>query len=301
MKVSHILLAILVAFIWASGYLVQKQLVGYIPPYLAISLEALLIAAFIIPFSPKPIIPLIDNIILSAVWGVFTYGSILAAAKMGINVNIAVVIGKLNIVFAIILSAIICKEKLNLKATAGIVVSFLGVLMLLNTPNVLEKPLAFLFMIIFSFSWGVYNVYVKILNIRYKKTFNPTVLVAWVALFAAPQTLLISFITEKWNTVVFNINSIMCLFYLAFAGTLGSLAIWFFLIQKNKIYKVAPFGLLTPIIGVILAYIFLGEIIAINHILSLIFVIIGIILVLNEENAERFNVKIYHKPNEEKV
>ena len=86
------------------------------------------------------------------------------------------------------------------------------------------------------------------------------------------------------------ILGILLLLYLAFVSA-GAYTLWSLLLKYNSVSKVAVFGFCTPIFGVILSAVILGESTSfqLKTLIALMFVCVGIIIVNYKKKQENFS------------
>ena len=266
------ILSFLVALSMATNYIVQKSVVLVFPPYLMLSLETIIVAITMYPLNKKMPLPFKKMLLLSFIWGPLTYCSLLAAARLNLDVSVMLVAGKTNTLFAAIGAAIFLKEKLEKKTVIGIMIAFIGLIVLSRAPNVLEKPLAFALVIVFAISWALYNIIIKV----YKPK-NLNSLLTWVCILSSPQTLLISLITENYQTLnMVSFKSCIGLLYLGLVGIFLTMITWYKLLIRNKVSNIVPFLLLTPVIGSTLAFFIYREPITITLLIASTLIISGV-------------------------
>ncbi|ETO91677.1 MAG: hypothetical protein P857_847 [Candidatus Xenolissoclinum pacificiensis L6] len=286
MKFHDTILVLLVVFCWSTGYLAQSYLVKFVPPFFAMFLESAIVS---IVYSPillykKPPANLSFLMVLGFLWGPGTYGSMLLAVSLGINVSVVSVIGKTNVIFAIIFARIFFNEKMNFATILGILTSFTGLLFLLNTVHIFSNLPSLFSLMVFAVSWASYNMFVKKLSNMKKnqdEPLNMSVLVPWVSVCAMPQLFCISYCFEDWNIDIYSIpiHFIFVLAYQSLVVTCIVLSIWFRLITKYPMYKVGPFALLLPVFGMISGIVLLREQVTTLQLISSIIMISGLVIV----------------------
>ena len=86
-----------------------------------------------------------------------------------------------------------------------------------------------------------------------------------------------------------NLKGILLLLYMAFISA-GAYTLWSLLLKHNPVSKVAVFAFFTPVFGVILSAIILGESTSfqLKTFLALLFVCVGIIIVNYKKKEENF-------------
>jgi len=87
-------------------------------------------------------------------------------------------------------------------------------------------------------------------------------LMGWSSLLTVPQVLLISVLLEHGQTASFltaNERGWLALAYTIFIGGIVGFGLWFWLISRCSMGRIAPFGLLLPVFAMISSVLFLGD------------------------------------------
>ena len=106
-----------------------------------------------------------------------------------------------------------------------------------------------------AFAFAVSNVLTK----RYGP-FDPLMLIGWSSLLTVPQVMLMSLLLEHGQPVsliMADERGWLALAYTIFIG--GTVGVWFWLIARCSMGRVAPFGLLLPVFALISSVLFLGD------------------------------------------
>ena len=141
------------------------------------------------------------------------------------------------------------------------------------------------FLMISAFAYALSSVLIKI----YGKDENPVMLSGYQ--FAAGGLIMILAglaMGGRLNAVTF--QGILLLLYMAFISA-GAYTLWSLLLKYNPVSKVAVFGFSTPIFGVILSAVILGESTSfqLKTLIELMFVCVGIIIVNYKKKQENFS------------
>jgi Permeases of the drug/metabolite transporter (DMT) superfamily len=165
-------------------------------------------------------------------------------------------------------------DKLNVQKTVGCIVGFIGVMIVNFSSDLLNFSFNFLgegFIIIAAFVFSVSAIYGK------KLTKNMDVMVVTgYSLFLGGIILVLIGILLGGRVYHFTIASSALLIYLALLSSVA-FSLWNLLLKYNKVGPVSVFNFLTPIFGVILSAIFLGEnILEYKNIIALVLVSLGI-------------------------
>lgn len=188
------------------------------------------------------------------------------------------IVNAVNVFFSILVSCVLFRlEKLNFQKLVGCIIGFAGVV-IINSGGELDMSFNMLgdgFLLISAFAYALSTVLIKI----YGKDENPVMLSGYQ--FLAGGLLIVIFglcIGGKINMVT--ISGILLLLYMAFISA-GAYTLWGILLKHNPVSKVAVFGFCTPIFGVLLSALILGENTSFQPktIIALILVCIGIISV----------------------
>lgn len=198
----------------------------------------------------------------------------------------AAVIVAANVFMAILISSLIYKiEKLTVHKIIGCILGFAGIITLNFSGlkggagfNLLGDG----FILISTVANGFSSVLMK----KYSSDENPVMLSGWQFFFGGIVMTLIGF-AFGGNIGNINVESTAVLFYLAFVSA-AAYSLWSVLLKYNSVSKVAVFGFMNPICGVIISSIVLkeGNSLGVNALIALMLVCVGIFAV--NKNAEKY-------------
>ena len=198
------------------------------------------------------------------------------------------IVNAVNVFFTILVSCLLFRlEKLDRQKLIGCIIGFAGVI-IVNLGGEFDMSFTFLgdgFLMISAFAYALSSVLIKI----YGKDENPVMLSGYQ--FAAGGLIMILAgvaMGGRLNAVTF--QGILLLLYMAFISA-GSYTLWSLLLKYNPVSKVAVFGFCTPIFGVILSAVILGESASfqLKTLVALMFVCVGIIIVNYKKKQENFS------------
>ena len=198
------------------------------------------------------------------------------------------IVNAVNVFFTILVSCLLFRlEKLDRQKLIGCIIGFAGVI-IVNLGGEFDMSFTILgdgFLMISAFAYALSSVLIKI----YGKDENPVMLSGYQ--FAAGGLIMILAgvaMGGRLNAVTF--QGILLLLYMAFISA-GSYTLWSLLLKYNPVSKVAVFGFCTPIFGVILSAIILGESTSfqLKTLIALMFVCVGIIIVNYKKKQENFS------------
>ena len=198
------------------------------------------------------------------------------------------IVNAVNVFFTILVSCLLFRlEKLDRQKLVGCIIGFAGVI-IVNLGGEFDMSFTFLgdgFLMISAFAYALSSVLIKI----YGKDENPVMLSGYQ--FAAGGLIMILAglaMGGRLNVVTF--QGILLLLYMAFISA-GAYTLWSLLLKYNPVSKVAVFGFCTPIFGVILSAVILGESTSfqLKTLIALMFVCVGIIIVNYKKKQENFS------------
>jgi len=256
-KPTHILMAIAVPVIWGVGFAVAKVGLNDIPPLFLMGLRYTLTALVLIWFA-KPPAGVMGRVFLAAtVGGALTYGLIFNGLRE-IYASTAILVVQLQVPFLAILGVILLKERMTLRGALGMLLAFGGVVLITGEPRVQENLIPVLMVMLGGLCWAFGQVLISQLG----KGVSGVRLLAWVATFAAPQLFAASFILEEGQVAAIrNAGPVNwgVILYLGLIMTALAYVMWYHVLAKCEVNKLAPFLLLNPLATVVASILFLGE------------------------------------------
>ena len=173
-------------------------------------------------------------------------------------------------------------EKINYTKIFGVLLGFSGIVFLFSD-TILINDNNFLSALIIFFASTFYVIGgLLTLKISNKKNENVTAsILIWGALIICPITM---FVEQPWNLNP-RLDSTISLIYLGVFPTGIAWLLRFHILKNNGLVFQSQVAYLIPIFGVLLGFIFLGELITSKVLISLIFVIFGIFLVKKSNSA----------------
>ncbi len=261
------------------GVVFAKAAIEHFPPILLMALRFAVTAALLVWFVRPPWAQMVRIFWIALVSATMQYGLTFNGLK-GLDASTAVLVLQLEVPFLVLLGAVLLKEKPSLRKWLGIAFAFLGVGFIAGEPK-LGGAWGYLALVISgAFVWAVGQIMVRRLV-----SLDGMTLIAWVAVFAAPQMFLASYVIEGppgpyiesanwivWSTVV----------YLGLIMTALGYGLWNSLLRRNPVSLVAPFLLLLPLFSVLGGILFLGESLAPRTLLGGAVVLAGVAVIVIE-------------------
>jgi O-acetylserine/cysteine efflux transporter len=257
MSLIQIVCAVMVPLLWGYQFVVIKVGIVEFPPLFFLGLRFLAMALLLVPFVKKPARQELSPVAAISVFlGGLNFGLFYVGLGLGSG-SISAVAYQLATPFTILLAWPLLAERPSLVTSSGVLLAFLGVVVLAAGPGVSANAIPILLVVGAALAFAVANVLTK----RHGP-FDPLMLTGWSSLFTVPQVMLMSFVLEDGqltSLVTADERGWLALAYTVFIGGIVGFGLWFWLIARCTMGRVAPFGLLLPVFALISSVLFLDE------------------------------------------
>lgn len=254
----HVAMMVLVQALWGANFAIAKFGLDSFSPIFFVALRFGLVAIFLVFVVGLPRRDMLLRLLpLSVTMGVMHFTLIfLGMARLDAATSSIAV--QLQTPFAAIMAAFFFKETLGWRRIVGMVIAFAGVMLIAGEPRFSEDPWPLLSVIGAALAWAVGNIQVKALG----DEVDAVTLNGWIAMLAAPQLLLASYLIEgpQWHQLVeATWISWIALLFQAIVIAIFTYWIWYNMMRRYPVNQVMPFTLLLPMIGVAAGAIMRGE------------------------------------------
>lgn len=289
MRLQHILLAILVAAIWGFNFVVVKIGLKELPPFLY-GAGRFAVAALPVLFLKKPQVSwkIISGIGFTL--GVLKFTLMFGGIYMGMSAGLASLVLQSQVFFTLALAIIFFKTKLRSSQIIGMMIAFLGIIMIASQTYTESSFIGFLMLIGSAMAWAISNM-------LYQKAGKVDMfsLTVWTSLIPPIPMFIAAYFFEGAATVehiLFDMSTttLLCLLFTGCASTLVGATLWGVLLRTYDVTKVAPFSLLIPVFGISGSWFFLGETLSGATILACCLVFAG--LIINQWHTKTTLVRI---------
>ena len=257
MSVLQIVCAIAVPLLWGYQFVAIKLGVAEFPPLFFLALRFLAIALLLIPFVARPTRRQLGPVAaISLFLGGLNFGLFYVGLRLGSG-SMSAVAYQLATPFTVLLAWPLLAERPSLTTCAGILLAFMGVAALATEPGPSAGTLPLLLVVGAAFSFAVSTVLTK----RHGP-FDPLMLMGWSSLLTVPQVMSMSLLLETGQAaslVTADERGWLALAYTIFIGGIVGFGLWFWLISRCSMARVAPFGLLLPVFALVSSVLFLGD------------------------------------------
>jgi len=183
-----------------------------------------------------------------------------------------------NVIFIVLLSATFLKEKFPLRKSAGIALSFVGILVIIFA-QMTNESIAFsnvfligcIFIILSAFCWAIYSIVGKRLLDKYDPFTVTTYAFVLGTIFFLPVVL--PDITDVIQGVSF--NGWMAILYLALICSVFGYVAWYYALSRIEAGRAAVFLNLIPLFTIVISF-FTGEIPTFIFLIGAVLIIYGV-------------------------
>ncbi len=192
----------------------------------------------------------------------------------------ASIIGAVNVFVSILVASLLLRqEKLTAQKMAGCAVGFAGVVLINMSGMNLEMSVRGEgFILLSTVAYAFSSAYLK----RFSAKYNPVMLSGCQFTVGGLIMVLIGWMAGGRITAV-SPQGVLLLLYLALVSA-AAYSVWGILLKYNPLSKVAVFGFMNPVFGVLLSALLLGEqATGVTSLISLALVCVGIYVVNSEK------------------
>ena len=274
MELKDWILLTALAAIWGSAFMFIKISAVVFGPILLVTLRLLIAGLVFMPFllreSKRQLFkPYFPSILIIAIVSNAIPFSMFAYASLGATSNMLGILNGTTAFLTTVIAYFWLKEFVTSKQIIGLILGFIGVLILVNPSNGSTTFIASMCAMIGSLCYAFNAVYLQ----KYHSNSDKIVLIGWSMLFGG--LFMIPLASLNLPNAMPDINSILALLWLAVISTgLGYLA-YVRLIDKIGAVKTATLTYLLPVFSIIWGAIFLQEQITFIILGGFIFVMMG--------------------------
>ena len=256
MRPRDVALAIMPPALWAITYTIAKPTMQSFPPLFLMSIIYGITALALYRPNPKRQTPFWVILVGSVLGGGVQSGLIFSGIAL-VPASTAVMTVQSQVPFAVLAAWAIGLAQINRRRLAGIILSLGGVALVAGLPNCVGEIRGLLLIVAGTLCWGIAQAI-----IRAKSTEEGGYLMGAMSALAVPQMLAMSLVLETGQRQAVLNASLLdwgAILVLAVGGFVIAYTIWYGLLRSYRVDQVAPFILLMPVIGVLLAFLFLNE------------------------------------------
>ncbi|MFQ6112037.1 MAG: DMT family transporter [Nitrospinota bacterium] len=257
----YYLLALLLCFLWGVGFTAMKVAVSETGPYFFAWLRTLL-AGVAVVFYLKLIFkdvslrspswrPLLINALLSVLWNV--------ATALGINLTTAsrtaVIFYTQPILVAFMAHYLLKGDRLGLLKLLGVALAFSGLVLIFSEKLGGWALRGDLLILASAFFWAFQTIYVK----HYLGRENPFLVVAWQNLVGFPPIFALALLMGAPVYLELSLTVAAAILYCGPVAVGFAVVLWVKMLQDYPASRFSSFLFLTPVFGVLIGHLTLGD------------------------------------------
>lgn len=275
----HVLAAILVAVAWGVNFVVIHVGLEHFPPLEFAALRFTLVA-LALPFVPRPGVPARWVIGVGLFLSAGQFGLLFMGMSRGVSAGLASLVLQLQAAFTVALAVALLGERPRRAQLAGGALALAGI-GVIAAGRAQAAPLGALALVVgAALSWGVGNICA-----RKARAPHPLGLLVWSSLVPPVPLLALSLTIEGPGAAgdalaALDPAGVLALLYVVGVSTFGGYGVWTALMARHPASQVAPFTLLVPPVGILAAWLALGEVPGVAEVAGAAIVLAGVALTL---------------------
>ena len=277
MKLSTIFLSLLVVFIWGVNPAISKLGLQELPPFTFLTIRYAIVALIFLPFA-KPTKKELWQLLFIAISSNVITNMLGYIAYKELSPSASSLLIQTEGPISVLMACIWAKERINLKQVLAILLSFIGVIIIMDMPEMSFYGVALI--LLSRVFWGACQIVFK--NTKHMDTSS---FLAYSYLFAVPFTAIGAVWIEDFDyTSLSKVNWVVAGWVLAFEVILLSIAmvLWQKLIAVNGVSKIAPFSTLRIVFGIASGVLMFNDPLNWQILLGSALVTLGVVLTMKE-------------------
>lgn len=261
--VRHVLLALIVVTLWGLNFIAIHFSLEHFPPMFLVGLRFVLLALPALLFIPWPGVKVKHLLGYGLGFGTLQFCGLYLGMSAGFPTGLASLVLQASAPFTVLLGALLLREKITGRRAVGVAVAVAGLGVVGLSRGSIDGWLPFLLVVLGAFGWALGN-----LASRQAQTDRPLALVMWMAVVPPIPMFAISLVFEGPEQISSALSASISLealpgwiglVYTMVFGTVVGSGIWVWLMRRHPAGVVAPFSMLVPVVGILAAWLILGE------------------------------------------
>ncbi|MEV6431047.1 EamA family transporter [Nocardia sp. NPDC051463] len=276
------LLGLTVVLLWGLNFIAIRVGLDHFPPFFFAALRFAVIAVPVLFFIPRPKVPLRWLLLYGTGFGILQFAFLFTAMRAGMPTGLASLVLQSSAPFTVVLGALLLRERLRPVQVLGIAVAVAGIAVI-GLDRAQHAPLLPLLLTLAGgLGWAFGNIGSRLAMTSGEV--NPLHLTLWMTVVSPIPMFALSALIEGPTTgldAMTDIGSptgwpaLLGLAYIVVLGTVVGSGLWTYLMSRYPASTVAPMSLLVPVVGIVAAWVALGETPSVLSVLGGLIVIAG--------------------------
>lgn len=268
MTLKHSLLALLVVVIWGANFVVIDAGQEDVPSLVFLALRFLVVCIPAVFFLKPPNIGWRAVLMIGGFLSLGQFALLYLALALGMPPGLASLLLQTQVIFSIIVAALVLRERPSRRQLVGIIIGMLGLAIVVVSHSQSAPWLPLVVTLAAALSWAVGNVLA-----RRARASSGLSLVVWSGLVVPLPALALSLVVDSPPVVWRALSSLSWVaigstIYTAVFASLIGYGIWNSLLARYPTSAVVPFTLLVPVVGILVAWAVQGEVPAVAELLG---------------------------------
>lgn len=254
------LLAVLVAVLWGGNFVAIHLGLEDVPPFLFMAIRFVLVALPLVFLVPRPKASWQTVVAVGAFMSLGQFGLLYLALATGMPAGLASLVLQAQVVLTIVIAAVALDERPSRRQAAGALVGTAGLVVVAVGFGAGASIVPLLVTVGAALSWAIGNVVARAAKVE-----SGLSLVVWSALVVPLPCLAVSWVVEGPDAMTealagFGWTALLSTLYTVVGASLVGYTIFNGLMAKHRASSVVPYILLVPPVGMLSAWLVLGEV-----------------------------------------
>jgi O-acetylserine/cysteine efflux transporter len=281
------LFAVLVASLWGFNFVVIDWGMGSVPPLLFAAIRFAVVAVPACFLVPRPPVPFRTVATVGAFMSLGQFGLLYLSMHLGMPPGLAALVLQAQVVFTIVIAAVVLRERPSRAQVAGVALGVLGLAVVALGRGGRVSAAALVLCVAAGLSWGIGNVVS-----RASRAPGGLALTVWSATIVPIPLLALSLLVDGPAAVGHGLthlgwDGVASTVYTAGLCSLVGYAIFNRLLSKYPSGHVVPWVLLAPVVAMAASWALLGEVPGTAEIAGAILLVIGVLIAQRPARSPR--------------
>ncbi|AMP88958.1 EamA family transporter [Legionella pneumophila] len=259
MPFAHLLLALLVVFVWGINFIFVKLSLEEFSPLLLCAARFLLASVPAVFFIKPPAVPFKIIAGYGLIMFALQFALLFIGLRVGMTPGVASLLMQVQVFFSMFFAIIFLGEQPQIGQIIGALISFIGIGVVALHFDHNVSLMGFLCILAAAASWGVGNLITKKIH-----SVNLIAVIVWSSFIACLPMFILSLVFEGPASFVTTYEhmtwkGILSVLYIVYISTWVGYGVWNWLISRYPVGMVVPFTLLVPVVGILSSVFILGE------------------------------------------
>ncbi|HAT1868331.1 TPA: EamA family transporter [Legionella pneumophila] len=259
MPFAHLLLALLVVFVWGINFIFVKISLEEFSPLLLCAVRFLLASVPAVFFIKPPAVPFKIIAGYGLIMFALQFALLFIGLRVGMTPGVASLLMQVQVFFSMFFAIIFLGEQPQVGQIIGALISFIGIGVVALHFDHNVSLMGFLCILAAAASWGIGNLITKKIH-----SVNLIAVIVWSSFVACLPMFILSLVFEGPASFVTTYEhmtwkGIFSVLYIVYISTWVGYGVWNWLISRYPVGMVVPFTLLVPVVGILSSVLILRE------------------------------------------